>query len=219
MISENLKKIQAEIPANVTLVAVSKTKPIELIQEAYDEGQRDFGENRPQELREKANALPQDIRWHMIGHVQRNKVKDIIDKVYLIHSVDSVGLLDVIERSAAKAEVNVKVLLQVHIAQEEHKFGFENAGILRFFKEDKASSYPHVTVVGLMGMATFTEDMDQVRQEFKALSGLYDSLVKEGLVNTQEFKHISMGMSGDYSIAIEEGSTMVRVGSSIFGTR
>lgn len=219
MIQKNLKSIQSQLPEEVLLVAVSKTKSKEMIAEAYKAGQRDFGENRPLELREKAETLPSDIRWHMIGHLQRNKVRDIIDKVYLIHSVDSVGLLDVIERRAAKAGVNVKVLLQVHIAQEEHKFGFEEANIIRFFKEEKAQDYPHVSIEGLMGMATFTEDESQLRKEFSTLKKLRDKILELNTVNQQEFRIISMGMSGDYSIAIEEGSTMVRVGSSIFGTR
>jgi pyridoxal phosphate enzyme (YggS family) len=219
MVKENLKALRTELPEEVTLVAVSKTKPMELIQEAYDEGQRDFGENRPKELQEKAKALPKDIRWHMIGHLQRNKVKDIIEYVYLIHSVDSTGLLDVIERRAAKAKVNVSVLLQVHIAEEAHKFGFTEEALLRFFKEGKAKDYPHVTIVGLMGMATFTDDEKQLRKEFSNLKKLHEKVLELIGGNSQIFNTISMGMSGDYSIAIEEGSNMVRIGSSIFGTR
>ena len=208
--------MQETLPPEVTLVAVSKTKPIEMISEAYAAGQRDFGENRPQELRGKAEALPADIRWHMIGHLQSNKVKDIIDKVYLIHSIDSIGLLEVIDRRAAIAGVNVKVLLQVHIAQEEHKFGFKEEDILSFFRAGKEKDFPNVTFEGVMGMATFTDDEVQLRNEFSSLKKLHAKALELNGVNHQIFNTISMGMSGDYKIAIEEGSTMVRIGSLLF---
>ena len=219
MVSENLSKIKRELPEDVSLVAVSKTKPMELIQEAYDMGQRDFGENRPLELQEKAKALPKDIRWHMIGHLQRNKVKDIIGFVHLIHSVDSVALLETIERRAANAGLSVQVLLQVHIAEEAHKFGFTEEALLDFFRDEKEKDYPHVSIVGLMGMATFTDDEIQLRKEFSNLKELHVKALEIKRDNSQIFNVISMGMSGDYSIAIEEGSNMVRIGSSIFGTR
>lgn len=219
MIQKNLKEILSQLPVDVTLVAVSKTKPIEMIQEAYEIGQLDFGENRPQELQEKAKRLPKDIRWHMIGHLQRNKVKNIIQDVHLIHSIDSVKLLEEVNKRAAKIPRVVDCLLQVHIAQEEHKFGFTQEGIEDFFQEGLSSSFPHVRLVGLMGMATFTDDQDQVRNEFRKLKEIHNSLLEKELVNNQIFNTISMGMSGDYLTAIEEGSTLVRIGSSIFGTR
>lgn len=219
MIQKNLKEILSQLPAEVTLVAVSKTKPIEMIQEAYEVGQLDFGENRPQELQEKAENLPKDIRWHMIGHLQTNKVKYIIEHVDLIHSIDSIKLLKEVDKRAGRNDRKVDCLLQVHIASEEHKFGFTADDIKAFFQEKKAEDFSNVRIVGLMGMATFTDEQEQVRKEFRLLKVLYDYLLEEKLVNNLIFNKISMGMSGDYSIAIEEGSTMVRIGSSIFGNR
>lgn len=219
MIAERLQAIRAALPEQVTLVAVSKTKPVEMIMEAYAAGQRDFGENRPLELQAKAQELPKDIRWHMIGHLQTNKVKHIIEHVHLFHAVDSEKLLAEIDKRAAAIGREVDCLLQVHIAEEEHKFGFEKAALLDFFRAEKWTNYPQVRLRGLMGMATFTEDMEEVRGEFAGLKQVFDDLLDLKIYNEKVFSELSMGMSGDYSIAVEEGSTLVRIGSSIFGTR
>ena len=219
MIKQNLEAIREQLPEGVTLVAVSKTKPIELIQEAYDAGQRIFGENRPLEMREKHAQLPKDIQWHMIGHLQTNKVKYIIDFVDLIHAVDSLKLLDVIEKRAAKIDRKIDVLLQVHIAQESAKYGFDREEILALISGTDWENYPHINIRGLMGMATFTEDMKQVRGEFKTLKSKFDSMLQVNFNKPLDMNILSMGMSGDFQLAIEEGSTMVRVGSSIFGAR
>ena len=219
MIKENLEAIKEQLPEGVTLVAVSKTKPIELIQEAYDAGQRIFGENRPLEMRDKHAELPQDIQWHMIGHLQTNKVKYIIDFVDLIHAVDSVKLLDEIEKRASKIDRKIDVLLQVHIAQESAKFGFYREEILALISDTDWENYPHVNIRGLMGMATFTDDIEQVRGEFKTLKNIFDSILQMRTNKTLDVNILSMGMSGDFQLAIEEGSTMVRVGSRIFGAR
>lgn len=214
-VKENLLAIKETIPDKVTLVAVSKTKPISAIQEAYDQGQRIFGENRVQEMTEKWEKMPKDIAWHMIGHLQRNKVKYMAEFVSLVHGVDSPRLLAEINKQAKKHNRTISCLLQVHIAEEDTKFGFNEEEILELFKTDSFKAYKNVKVIGLMGMATFTDNMDQVRREFKGLQSLYKKLNDH---NT-EFNTLSMGMSGDYQIAIEEGSTMVRIGSSIFGSR
>ncbi len=195
----------------VTLVAVSKTKPVEDILELYDPGQRDFGENYVQELLEKANQLPKDIRWHFIGHLQTNKVKLIVPFVQLIHGVDSLKLLKEINKEAGKAGKIVDCLLQVHIAKEETKFGFDEQELLTADWSDMEN----VNVAGLMGMASFTDDMDKVRKEFQKLRVVFDKL---SMLNAQ-FSILSMGMSSDYKIAIEEGSNMVRIGSLLFGER
>lgn len=219
MIAENLKRIKASLPDEVTLVAVSKTKPVEMLQEAYDAGQRIFGENRPQEMRDKQAQLPDDIAWHMIGHLQTNKVKYIIDFVDLIHAVDSLKLLEEIDKRAAKADRIVDCLIQVHIAQEQSKFGFDTAEVQALFASGKLAEFEHVKIRGLMGMATFTSDKDQVRMEFDKLKNSFDLILESKSVKTQVFNILSMGMSGDYSIAIAAGSNMVRIGSSIFGSR
>src|SRR5690606_9919152 len=211
---ENLHKIQNELPENITLIAVSKTKPAEAIQELYDAGQRDFGENKVQELVAKYDVLPKDIQWHLIGHLQKNKVKYIAEFVHLIHSVDNLDLLKEINKQAAKFDRVIPCLLQIKIAEEDSKFGMEPelaAQILSDYKTD----FPNVEIVGLMGMATFTEDENQIRNEFKFLKKVFDTFK----IPHSTFKILSMGMSGDYKIAVEEGSTMVRVGSSIFGER
>ena len=213
-IKANLEAIQQTIPADVTLVAVSKTKPVADLQEAYAAGIRDFGENKIQEMCEKYEVLPKDIRWHMIGHVQTNKVKYMAPFVYLIHGVDSLKLLKEINKEAAKNNRVIDVLLQVFIADEETKFGLD-ATELEAILSTEIQELPHVKVVGLMGMATFTDDENKIREEFKLLKSLFDQFVPQH----PEMKIISMGMSGDYQFAIEEGSTMVRIGSSIFGHR
>ena len=214
-IKENLLAVKQTIPNSVTLVAVSKTKPISDIQEAYDQGQRIFGENRVQEMTEKWEKMPKDIEWHMIGHLQRNKVKYMAEYVSLVHGVDSPRLLAEINKQAEKHNRTIPCLLQVHIAEEDTKFGFNEEELLDLVRNENFKSHKNVKIVGLMGMATFTENMDQVRREFKSLQSLYLKLKSE----YADFTTLSMGMSGDYQIAIEEGSTMVRIGSSIFGSR
>ncbi|WP_291063761.1 MULTISPECIES: YggS family pyridoxal phosphate-dependent enzyme [unclassified Empedobacter] len=213
-IQENLKTIEATIPAHVILVAVSKTKPVEDLQEAYAAGMRDFGENKIQEMCDKYEVLPKDIRWHMIGHVQTNKVKYMAPFVHLIHGVDSLKLLKEINKQAQKNNRVIEVLLQQFIADEETKFGLDEMEIRQIMQEE-IQHLTNIRVVGLMGMATFTEDQTQVRNEFKVLKINFDFLKQ----NFKDIHILSMGMSGDYQMAIEEGSTMVRVGSSIFGHR
>lgn len=205
--------------SQATLVAVSKTKPVEMIRELYDKGHRDFGENRAQELADKYEQLPQDIRWHMIGHLQTNKVKYIAPFVHLIHSVDRFKVLKEINKQARKNERIIDCLLQFHIAEEESKYGFDKKEVQDMLNSEAFSHLEHVRIIGVMGMATFTENMDQVRKEFRQLKQLFDFLKKEYFADQDTFKEISMGMSGDYKIALEEGSTMIRVGSLIFGAR
>ncbi|WP_299799913.1 YggS family pyridoxal phosphate-dependent enzyme [uncultured Maribacter sp.] len=214
-IKENLLSIKKNIPDTVTLVAVSKTKPISYIQEAYDEGQRIFGENRVQEMTEKWENMPKDIEWHMIGHLQRNKVKYMAEYVSLVHGVDSPRLLAEINKQAEKHNRVISCLLQVHIAEEDTKFGFNEQELLDLVANEEFKAFKNVKIAGLMGMATFTDNMDQVRREFASLKSLFTKLKS----NYADFTTLSMGMSGDYNIAIEEGSTMVRIGSSIFGSR
>jgi pyridoxal phosphate enzyme (YggS family) len=214
-ISENLKKITASIVQNVTLVAVSKTKPNEDLLEAYKAGQRVFGENKVQEMTGKWEELPKDIEWHMIGHVQRNKVKYMAEYVSLIHGVDSFRLLKEINKQAAKYNRVIPCLLQMHIAEEDTKFGFDKKELDEIISSEEFKSMENIKINGLMGMATFTDNETQVRKEFKSLKNTFDDL-KQKLTGVDI---LSMGMSGDYKIAIEEGSTMVRIGSSIFGSR
>jgi pyridoxal phosphate enzyme (YggS family) len=202
--------------SNCRLIAVSKTKPNELLQEAYDAGQRLFGENKVQEMEAKFQALPKDIEWHMIGHLQTNKVKYIAPFVGLIHSVDSIKLLEEINKQGGKHNRVVPCLLQIHIAQEETKFGFDEAEVTSFFERDLPKSFPFCLVQGLMGMASLTDDTDKIRSEFKGLKSLFELMKKTHSPNMQE---LSMGMSSDYQIAIEEGSTLVRIGTAIFGER
>lgn len=214
-VAENLKKIKDSLPSHVSLVAVSKTKSESEIMAAYGAGQRIFGENKIQEMAAKWEALPKDIEWHMIGHVQRNKVKYMAGFVSLVHGVDSVRLLRELDKRAAQYDRVIDCLLQVHIARETTKFGFDRDELRNLFEDEALSQLQHVRIRGLMGMATFTEDMEQVRSEFRNLKSLYDEFS-----NSREGMDIlSMGMSGDYTIAVEEGSTMVRIGSSIFGFR
>jgi pyridoxal phosphate enzyme (YggS family) len=217
-ISQNLRNLALTIPPHVTLVAVSKTHPPEAVMEAYREGQRVFGENKVQEMCAKFEVLPKDIEWHMIGHLQSNKVKYIVPFVHLIHGVDSFKLLTAINKEAAKQNRPVNCLLQVYIAQEETKFGFDKEEILDLVRIQAFESLPFVRVNGLMGMASNTRNEAQIRNEFKMLKTLFDELKSTGTFG-DSFSVLSMGMSGDYGIAIEEGSTMVRVGSSIFGAR
>lgn len=214
-ITANLQQIKASIPEHVTLVAVSKTKSNEAILEAYQTGQRIFGENKVQELTEKYESLPKDIEWHMIGHLQSNKVKYIAPFVSLIHGVDSFKLLKEINKRAAQNERVINCLLQIHIAEEDTKFGFDEKEVIELIKSETFQDLKNIKIVGLMGMATFTENENQIRKEFKSLKKLFDKLQ----ISNHQFQILSMGMSGDYQIAIEEGSTMIRVGSSIFGER
>jgi pyridoxal phosphate enzyme (YggS family) len=219
MIASNLNRILKELPAHVSLVAVSKTKPIALLQEAYACGQRDFGENKAQEILDKFEHLPKDTRWHFIGHLQTNKVKQVIDKVHLIHSMDRESLFVELEKQAGKLNRVVDVLLQFHIAEEETKHGFSWDEAVTFLNSDLYKSAAHVRVVGVMGMATFTENLAQVQHEFETLKTYFDTLKQDFFMDSDQFRVISMGMSGDYEIAIACGSNMVRVGSAIFGER
>ena len=204
---------------DITLVAVSKTKPVEEIKKKYNEGFINFGENRVNELVQKFNLLPKDINWHMIGHLQTNKVKKIIPFISLIHSVDSLKLIDKIENESKKFDKQTNILLQVHIAKEKSKYGFNFEEVRDFFKNQLDESYKNINIVGLMGMATFTNNKNQIRKEFKKLKILYDEIKSISQKNNQKIKILSMGMSSDYKIAIEEGSNMVRIGSLIFGER
>ena len=208
-IKENLSLIKDKLNKNVILVAVSKTKPVKDLLEAYNAGQRIFGENKIQEMVSKWEVMPKDIKWHMIGHVQRNKVKYMAPFVDYIHAVDSIRLLGEIQKQAEKNNRQIKCLIQIRIAREETKFGILPHELELVLESSK--SYDNILIEGLMGMASFTKDKDQIRNEFKLLKSIYDEY--------QSFKILSMGMSGDYSIAIEEGSNMIRVGSKIFGER
>lgn len=219
-LKENLISLKNTfINPTCTLVAVSKTKPNELLLEAYEAGVRDFGENKVQEMSEKAEQLPKDIRWHMIGHLQRNKVKYLAPFVHLIHSVDSLKLLKEIDKEAKKNERIIQVLLQVYIAKEESKFGLDEDELRALLHDEAFAKLDSVKIIGLMGMATYTDDENQIRAEFRFLKNLFESLQNEALPSNVELKELSMGMSGDYLLAQEEGSTMVRVGSAIFGER
>lgn len=218
-ISQNLNNIKSTLPDQVTLVAVSKTKPVSDLMEAYNAGQRIFGENKIQEMTEKWQQMPKDIEWHMIGHVQSNKIKFMIPYVKLIHGVDSLKLLKEINRLAIKWRKHINVLLQVYIAEEETKFGLNETEldeIFQFVQND--DSLTNVKITGLMGMASFTENKDQIKKEFTHLKSLFDKYSQQNTDNCQ-LNTLSMGMSGDYELAIECGSTMIRVGSSIFGGR
>ena len=219
-ISNNLTQIKSQLPAHVTLVAVSKTKPVADLMEAYNAGQRIFGENKIQEMTDKWEVMPKDIEWHMIGHVQTNKVKYMAPYVSLIHGVDSLKLLQEINKQADKNNRVIDCLLQVYIAEEESKFGLDEQELDEMLKQvqhDK-ENFKNIRIVGLMGMATFTENQNQIEKEFKHLKTIFD---KYKTLNTQhcQLNTLSMGMSGDYQLAISCGSTMVRIGSSIFGSR
>ena len=212
-ISDNLQKIQKSIPNNVTLVAVSKTKPIDCILEAYEAGHKIFGENKVQEMTQKADLLPKDIEWHMIGHLQTNKVKFIAPFISLIHSVDSEKLLKEINKRATQNNRVINCLLQFHIAEESSKFGLNEEEAKKILENQ--SNYPNVRIVGFMGMATFTSDKEQIKKEFSSLHTIYKQVKKD----YPKLKILSIGMSSDYPIAIDGGSNMIRVGSAIFGAR
>ena len=217
-IAQNLREIKIQLPEHVTLVAVSKTKPIADLQEAYAAGQRIFGENKIQEMTEKWEQLPNDIQWHMIGHVQTNKVKYMAPYVALIHGVDSLKLLEEINKQAAKNHRIIECLLQIHIAEEETKFGFDAADLANILETIAFQNLQNIKVIGLMGMATFTDDKTQIQKEFQFLKSLFDQYQSVHWPNFQ-LQTLSMGMSGDYQMAIACGSNMVRIGSSIFGVR
>lgn len=206
-------------PFHATLVPVSKTKPVEDLMEAYKAGNRIFGENKVQEMVEKCELMPNDVEWHFIGHLQRNKVKYLAPFVSLIHSVDSPRLLREINKQARDNHRKIKCLLQVHIASESSKFGFSMEEICSFLLEDDWSEFDHVQILGLMGMATFTSNMDQVRSEFKNIRELQKSLQKKQLPAQVSLEELSIGMTNDYHVALEEGSTMIRIGTAIFGAR
>jgi pyridoxal phosphate enzyme (YggS family) len=217
-IATNIQSIESQLPGRTKLIAVTKTKPVALLQEAYDAGSRRFGENKVQEMVDKQPLLPPDIEWHLIGHLQTNKVKYMASFVSLIHSVDSLKILQEINKQAAKHARIIDCLLQIHIAQEETKFGFDEPEAAAVLNSAELEQLSNIRILGLMGMATNTDDESQIRQEFRNLKQLYDRL--SGIRKTNvTFQELSMGMSSDYLIAIEEGSTMVRVGSAIFGTR
>ncbi len=217
-ISNQLTDLKKSLPEACTLVAVSKTKPDADILEAYQTGHLDFGENKVQELTKKAEELPKDIRWHMIGHLQRNKVKYIAPFVHLIHGVDSFKLLKEINKQGKKTDRVIDCLLQIHIAEEDTKFGLDKNELLEILESDDLKEMTHIRVTGLMGMATNTDDEEQVRREFRGLKNLFDE-IKNSDHTIVQINTLSMGMSGDYTIAIEEGSSMVRIGSAIFGSR
>lgn len=218
-IESNLQQVMSILQQRVTLVAISKTHPVEVIMEAYNAGHRIFGENKVQELVSKYDAMPKDIEWHLVGHLQTNKVKQVVPFVSLIHSVDSLKLLDMIDKEAKKINRVISCLLQVHIATEETKFGLSYAELEEILKSTAYQQMKNVCVSGLMGMATFTDDTKLIREEFKTLHRYFQSVKDMYFKDQPAFKELSMGMSGDYEIAIEEGSTMVRIGSSIFGSR
>ena len=226
MLAENLQQVNANIekacaavsrdPGEVTLVAVSKTKPVSMLQEAYDAGARVFGENKVQEIMDKYDQLPSDIQWHMIGHLQRNKVKYIIDKVAMIHSVDSLRLAQTIEQEAARKELVMPVLLEVNVAEEESKFGLKISEVLPLLEE--ISTFSHIKVMGLMTIAPFVENPEENREVFRTLKKLSVDISGKN-INNVNMSVLSMGMTGDYQVAVQEGATMVRVGTGIFGER
>lgn len=226
MLAENLQQVNANIekacaavgraPSEITLVAVSKTKPVSMLQEAYDAGARVFGENKVQEIMDKYDQLPSDIQWHMIGHLQRNKVKYIIDKVAMIHSVDSLRLAQTIEQEAAKKELVMPILLEVNVAEEDTKFGLKVEEVLPLLEQ--ISSFSHIQVKGLMTIAPFVENPEENREVFRTLKKLSVDISAKN-INNVTMSVLSMGMTGDYQVAVQEGSTMVRVGTGIFGER
>lgn len=218
-VESKLQKVKSIIPLHVKLVAISKTHPVEVVMEAYNAGQRVFGENKVQEMVSKYEAMPKDIEWHLVGHLQTNKVKNIAPFVSLIHSVDSLKLLTVIDKEAEKVNRVIDCLLQIHIAMEETKFGLSAEELNELLSSPEFKKLKNIRIVGLMGMATFTDNVGHIRSEFKSLSDLFKKVKENYFSQNDYFKELSMGMSSDYSIAIEEGSTMVRVGSSIFGYR
>ncbi|MBR0304599.1 MAG: YggS family pyridoxal phosphate-dependent enzyme [Bacteroidales bacterium] len=216
---EKYNEIKSSLPDHVQLIAVSKFKPATDIQMLYDEGNRAFGENKAQEMKAKHEVLPKDIQWHFIGHLQTNKVKYIAPFVTLIHSIDSEALLQEVDKQAAKNDRVIPCLIQFHIAKEDTKFGFSLGECETMLQGEVFQNLHHVKICGVMGMATFTENMDQVRREFQKLHSIFNTLKEKYFPNNPDFKEISMGMTDDYPIAIEEGSTMIRIGSAIFGPR
>ncbi len=219
MIKDNIEKINSTLPERTRLIAVSKTKPVEMLQEAYDAGQRLFGENKALEMRDKYELLPKDIEWHFIGHLQTNKVKYIAPFISLIHSADSVKLLKEIDKQGQKCGRVVDVLLQIHVAQEETKFGFTPDELLDWLATEEWKAMGHIRIVGLMAMGTNTNDETQIAREFETVRQLFHTVKESHFADQPPFRELSMGMSGDYLIAQERGSTMVRVGSLIFGER
>jgi hypothetical protein len=217
-IAQNLLQIKSQLPENVTLVAVSKTKPVADLMEAYNAGQRIFGENKIQEMTDKWEQMPKDIQWHMIGHVQTNKVKFMAEYVSLIHGVDSLKLLQEINKQALKHNRIIDCLLQMYIADEETKFGLDEKELNELLSSEEFQQLKNIRIVGLMGMATFTDNQNQIQKEFQHLKEIFDNTSKLETLNLK-LETLSMGMSGDYKLAIECGSTMVRIGSSIFGGR
>jgi hypothetical protein len=216
-VAEKIQSFRADLPAEVELVAVSKTKPVEMLKAAYEVGQRHFGENRVQEMAEKYEQLPKDIKWHMVGHVQSNKIKYMAPFVHLVHGMDKPKRLKELNKEAAKNDRQIDCLLQIHIAQEESKFGFDYQEARSLLAQDPAERYPHLRIRGLMGMATLTDDQDQVRREFAGLAAFFREQQSAG--HLAVFDILSMGMSGDFQIAIEEGANMIRIGSTLFGPR
>lgn len=226
MLEKNLNNIEKNIEQSckivnrnqdeIILIAVSKTKTVEMIKEVYDLGIRDFGENKVQELKEKYNLLPKDIKWHMIGHLQSNKVKDIIDKVYLVHSVDSIHLAEVIEKEASKKEIIINILIQVNIGKEESKFGFKIEEVISSI--EAISKFPHIRIKGLMTVAPYIENSEDNREIFSKLRDLSIEIKEKNIYNV-DMEILSMGMTNDYIVAIEEGSTMIRIGTGLFGKR
>ena len=218
-IAERIQRTRGELPSDCQLVAVSKTKPLSALEDAYEAGIRDFGENKVQEMVDKQAQMPADCRWHMIGHLQRNKVKYLASFITLIHSVDSIRLLKEIDKQGSKVGRRIDCLLQVHIAQEEEKFGLSEKELKTLIESEYVHQVKHVRIIGLMGMATFSDDPSLVRSEFKHLKNLYEQCKALNLPDSVRMNQLSMGMSGDYKIAVEEGSTMVRIGTTIFGAR
>ena len=219
MIESAYNSVKSKIPEHVELIAVSKTKPVEDILCLYELGHRHFGENKVQEMIEKYERLPKDIHWHMIGHLQTNKVKFLAPFVHLIHAVDSLKLLLEINKQAIKHDRLIPCLMQVHIAREETKFGLTEDELIKIIQSPEFDKFRNVKIFGLMGMATYTDDKEQVRNEFRKLRAFFERLKSDFFSNVETFREISMGMSGDYRIAIEEGSTLIRVGTLIFGER
>lgn len=218
-VKDNLLKIRQGIPSNVTLIAVSKTKPTEDILEAYQAGQRVFGENKAQEMKEKYALLPKDIQWHMIGHLQENKVKYIVPFVSMIHSVDSLKILLAINKRALLCNRVVDCLFEMDISHEESKFGLSMEELVSILSSEKYKQMENIRICGLMGIGSITEDKEQTRKEFRTLKEMFLEIKQKFFSNSEYFSQISMGMSSDYDLAIQEGSTMVRIGSSIFGAR
>lgn len=219
MVAEEIEKLERKLPEGVCLVAVSKFHPAQMIMEAYDAGQRRFGESRVQELLEKIPVLPEDIEWHFIGHLQTNKVRHLIGKVALIESVDSIKLLELIDSESRKADVVTRVLMQVHVAQEETKFGFLPEEMFSYFGGNQYEKLTNTRICGVMGMASNTDDMQRVRSDFAAIADIYNQIRDNRESGLEDFNILSMGMSHDWPLAVEEGANLIRVGTRIFGER